>query len=185
MKTPVEKIRAHLKKPIVMVGLMGAGKTKIGSLLAEALSLPFVDADHEIEKTAQCSIADIFEQYGEKAFRDLERQTIARLISEDLKVIATGGGAVMNEETGRLVWESSVSVWLRADLGTLVERTGRTKTRPLLLKGNPQEILQNLMEKRYPVYGRANIMVQTGEAEAQATLENVLAALSDYLQRSA
>lgn len=182
MKIHVEKIRARLQKPIVMVGLMGAGKTKIGGLLANALDLPFVDADQEIEKAAQCTIADIFEQYGEPAFRDLERKTIARLMSDDLKVIATGGGAVMNEETGKLVWDSALSIWLRADLNILVDRTGRSTKRPLLQNGNPAEILQDLMEKRYPVYGRANIMVQTGEAEAERTLEKVLIAISEYLE---
>lgn len=181
MQTLVENIRARLRKPVVMIGLMGAGKTKIGGLLAKSLDLPFVDADHEIEMSAGCTIADIFEQYGEPAFRDLERKVIARLMSDELKVIATGGGAVMNDETAALVWESSVSVWLRADLDILVNRTAHTNKRPLLNNGDPREILSVLIEKRHPVYERATITVDTDDAEAEVTLQRLLKALADHL----
>ncbi len=184
MENDIASIRARLKKPIVMVGLMGAGKTKIGALLAAALDLPFVDADQEIEKSAQCSIADIFQQYGEPAFRDLERKIIQRLMSEELKVIATGGGAVMQAETGELVWSRSTSIWLKADLDILVERTGRSGKRPLLSQGDPKDILRDLMEKRYPVYGRADIVVQTDAGDADVMLARVVSALDEYLQKA-
>ncbi len=180
----MENIRAVLKKPIVMIGLMGAGKTKIGGLLAKSLDLPFVDADHEIERAAGCTIPEIFERDGETTFRDMERRIIARLLSDDVKVIATGGGAVMNEHTAALIWSSSISVWLKADLDILVDRTSRNNKRPLLQNGNPAEILQTLMDKRYPVYGKANIVVESTPAEPEHTLDNLLAALADHLQKT-
>lgn len=181
MEAYVEKIKSRLAKPIVMVGLMGAGKTKIGGLLADALGLPFVDADHEIELSAGCTIAEIFAQYGEPTFRDLERKVITRLLSEKLRVIAPGGGALMNEETAALVKSSSTSIWLYADLDVLVERTGRNNKRPLLQGGDPREILQGLMDKRYPSYAKADITVTTDAAEAEVTLERVLKALDAHL----
>lgn len=185
METPLATLNDRLKKPIVMIGLMGAGKTKIGGLLAQVLGWPFVDADHEIENAAGCSIADIFEQHGEQAFRDLERKVLTRLMSDELKVIATGGGAVMNEQTAQLVWDKSLSIWLRADLDVLVERTGRNDKRPLLKGGDPADILQNLMDKRYPVYAKANIIVESNIADAEITLnERVLPQLADYLEKA-
>jgi shikimate kinase len=181
MQELCENIRKRLKKPVVMVGLMGAGKTKIGGLLAESLGLPFVDADHEIEIAAGCTIADIFETHGEPAFRDLERKVIARLLSEELKVIAPGGGAVMNEETASLIWDKSLSIWLKADLDVLVERTSRNANRPLLKTGNPRDILANLMEKRHPVYAKADITVETDSSEIEHTLQKLLKALDAHL----
>ena len=177
-----ENILNHLKKPIVMVGLMGAGKTKIGGMLAKALGLPFVDADHEIEAAAGCSVADIFENHGEPAFRDLERKVLARLLSEELKVIAPGGGAVMTEETAALVWANSTSIWLKADLDILVERTARNAKRPLLKNGDPREILAGLIEKRHPVYGKADLVIETDSAEIEHTLQKLLKALAAHLQ---
>ncbi len=181
--TDKDEILLRLKQPIVLVGLMGAGKTKIGGLLAEALGLPFIDADHAIEESAQCTIPEIFERYGEPAFRDLERKVLTRLMSQERKVIATGGGAVMNDETANLIWGSALSLWLKADLEILVERTGRTLgKRPLLQKGNPREILQGLMDKRYPVYARADVTVETTLAEPEANMARVLDALAVYLK---
>lgn len=174
-------IRQRLNKPIAMIGLMGAGKSKMGGLLAQSLDLPFVDADHEIEAAAGASVADIFEKHGEAAFRDLERKILARLLSDDLKVIATGGGAVMNEETAALVWSKSLSVWLKADLDVLVERTSRNTRRPLLRGGDPREILGSLMEKRHPVYGKASLIVQTDASEIDHTLQKLLKALDAHL----
>ena len=177
-----ENIRNLLKKPIVMVGLMGAGKTKIGGMLAKALDLPFVDADQEIEAAAGCTIADIFETHGEPAFRDLERKVLARLLSDELKVIAPGGGAVMNDETAALVWSKSVSIWLKADLDILVERTSRNTKRPLLQNGDPREILAGLIEKRHPVYQKADLTVETDSSEIEHTLQKLLTALDAHLQ---
>jgi len=176
-----KSIRARLTKPIVMVGLMGAGKTKIGGMLAQALELPFVDADVEIEAAAGRSVAEIFEEYGEAEFRDLERKVVARLLSDDLKVIATGGGAIMNEQTAALIHDKSVSVWLRADLDVLVQRTAGNAKRPLLKSGDPREILAALMEKRHDTYATATITVDTGLAEADETLGRVLNSLDAHL----
>lgn len=181
MNGDVENIRKSLKKPVVMIGLMGAGKTKIGGMLGQALGVTFVDADHEIEAAAGCSIADIFEQYGEPAFRDLERKVIARLLSDDIRVVATGGGAVMNAQTADLIWSSSIAVWLKADLDTLVQRTSQSGKRPLLLRGDPRAILADLMEKRHPVYAGAPVMVASEDGEPEATLEKTLNALANYL----
>jgi len=182
MSAETDNILSRLNKPIVMVGLMGAGKTKIGGLLARALGLGFVDADAEIERTAGCTIADIFEKYGEGEFRDLERKVIARLLSGDIKVIAPGGGALMNDQTAELVHASAISVWLRADLDILVERTARNNKRPLLKNADPRVILQGLMDKRNPVYAKSDVVVDTSLAEAEHTLKILLKALGDYLQ---
>ncbi len=181
----IETITKHLDRPVVMLGLMGAGKTKIGGLLAQHLGLPFVDADHEIEAAAGMSISDIFENHGEAAFRDLERKVIARLLSDEIKVIAPGGGAVMNEQTAGLIWDKSISVWLRADLEILVERTGRNDKRPLLKGGNREDILQNLMKQRYPVYGQANITLQTDSSEPEIAAGRLILLLADYLKEKA
>lgn len=180
-KTPI--LRA-LKKPIVLVGLMGAGKSKIGGILAKTLDLPFVDADTEIEKAAGRTVAEIFSGQGEPAFRDLERRVIARLMSDEIKIIAPGGGAMMNEETAQLIKTNALSIWLRADLDTLVERTGRTNKRPLLRNGDPRDILQGLMDKRYPVYATANITVDSLPIPVEQNAGNVLKALADYLERT-
>lgn len=176
-----KNIRERLKKPVVMVGLMGAGKTKIGGMLAKALDLPFVDADHEIEMAAGCSVAEIFERHGEPAFRDLERKVLARLLSDQIQIIAPGGGAIMNEETATLVWNRGISVWLKADLDILVERTSRNDKRPLLKSGDPRDILAGLMEKRHPVYAKADLMVETDSSEIEHTFEKLLAALDAHL----
>lgn len=185
MEHELTYIKQHLKRPVVMVGLMGAGKTKIGSLLAESLGWPFVDADHQVEQAAGCTVSEIFERHGEPAFRDLERRVIARLMSEELKVIATGGGAVMNEQTAELVFDKSLTVWLKADLDVLLERTGRNSKRPLLKNGDPAEILQALMDKRYPVYARSTVTVPTNIAEAEITLGKLHHAIAQSLEHAA
>lgn len=182
MSADSDFILSRLNKPIVMVGLMGAGKTKIGGLLAKSLGLPFIDADAEIERTAGCAIADIFEKYGEPEFRDLERKVIARLLGGEIKVLAPGGGALMNDQTAELVHASAISVWLRADLDILVERTARNNKRPLLKNGDPREILQGLIDRRYPVYARSDVVVDSTLAEAEHTLEVLLKALADYMR---
>ncbi len=176
-----KNIRKALKKPVVMVGLMGAGKTKIGGMLAKSLRLPFVDADQEIEAAAGCSVADIFERHGEAAFRDLERKVIARLLSDRIQVIAPGGGAIMNEETSALVWSRATSIWLKADLDVLVERTARNDKRPLLKGGDPRDILAGLIEKRHPVYAKADLMIETDSSEIEHTFEKLLVALDAHL----
>lgn len=185
MNGDVENIRKSLKKPVVMIGLMGAGKTKIGGMLAHALGVPFVDADQEIEAAAGCSVADIFEQYGEAAFRDLERKVIARLLSDDIRVVATGGGAVMNKQTAELIWSAGLAIWLKADLDVLVARTAHNTKRPLLSRGDPRAILADLMEKRHPVYENAPVTVITEDGAPEVTLHKALNALEAYLEGAA
>jgi shikimate kinase len=160
-------------RSIVMVGLMGAGKTAIGKRLAARLDLPFVDTDREIEAAAGCTIADIFQRYGEPAFRDGERRVIARLLAGPRCVLATGGGAFMDAQTRAAVKAAGVSVWLDADLDTLVRRTARRTNRPLLNAGDPRAILAELMEVRHPVYAEADIHVRSYEAPPEETTSRV------------
>ena len=164
--------------PIVLIGLMGAGKTSVGRCLALRLNLNFIDADDEIVKAAGCSIPEIFDVYGEKAFRDVEERVIERLIGEGRIVLATGGGAYMANRTRICIKTHAISVWLRADLKTLVKRTSRRKGRPLLSGGSPDKILKNLMDIRYPIYGDANIIVDTGQEDIEVTVDKVVAGLS-------
>jgi shikimate kinase len=168
-----------LEKSIVLVGLMGAGKTTIGRRLAKRLGVEFVDADAEIEKAAGCSIKDIFECYGEAAFREGERRVICRLMAGPPQVVATGGGAFMDPETRRRVKESGVSVWLKADIKTLVARVGKRDTRPLLAKGDPESILRDLAEKRNPFYAEADIHVESRDGPHDAVVDAVIEALQN------
>ncbi|MEM7543905.1 MAG: shikimate kinase [Pseudomonadota bacterium] len=170
----------RLCRPIVLIGLMGCGKSTVGARLAGLIGAEFRDADAEIIKAAGMSISDIFAELGEPAFRDGETKVIRRLLGEAPTVIATGGGAFMSEETRAAIGDHGVSIWLNADLDTLVERTSRRKTRPLLSAGNPREILAVLMDQRYPVYATADISVastSTGSADdvAGAILDALLA----------
>ena len=170
-----------LSRSIVLVGLMGAGKTCIGRRLAARLDLSFVDADAEIEAAAGCSIEEIFEHHGEAAFRDGERKVIARLLQQSRLVLATGGGAYMDPRTRAAARDSAISVWLRADLEMLLKRTSRRNHRPLLKRGNPREILDNLIQERYPVYAEADIVVQSQDGPPEATVDNLLRSLTHYL----
>ncbi|MBS27620.1 MAG: shikimate kinase [Alphaproteobacteria bacterium] len=167
-------------RSIVMVGLMGAGKSSIGRRLASRLDLPFVDADSEIEAAAGCTIAEFFERHGEAAFRDGERRVIARLLDGPRKVLATGGGAFMDEDTREAIGRSGISVWLRADLETLVRRTSRRSDRPLLNNDDPAETLKNLMETRYPIYEQADIDVESDDGPPDQTVDRVVAALEAF-----
>lgn len=168
-------------RTIVLIGLMGAGKTAIGRRLAARLHLPFVDTDAEIEKAAQLSIPDIFDRYGEPAFRDVERRVIARLLADPVHVMATGGGAFMDPDTRALIRDHGLSLWLRAELSVLVERTGRRSNRPLLRQGDPREILQRLIEQRHPVYAQADIVVDSREAPPEVTVDAAVDAVARLL----
>ena len=168
-----------LDRTIVLVGLMGAGKTTIGRRLSRGLGVPFVDADEEVERAAGCSISDIFETYGEPAFRDVEQRVIERLLSEPPHVLATGGGAFMNPETRKKIKERGTSVWLCADIETLVERVTRKNTRPLLRNGDPKQILRDLAKQRYPVYALADIRVESGGGPHELVVTAILAALEE------
>lgn len=169
-------------KAVVLVGLMGAGKSSVGRRLAKHLDFDFVDADEEIVKAAGCSIEDIFKLYGEEAFRDVERRVIARLLEDGARVLAVGGGAFMNPEIRAGILERCVSVWLRAELDVLVRRTARRGGRPLLKGGDPREILQGLMEERYPVYAEADIVVDTNDEPPEVTVAQIIGALESELE---
>jgi shikimate kinase len=171
-----------LPRTLVLVGLMGAGKSAIGRRLAARLGIPFRDADKEIEAAAGCAIEDIFAQYGEAAFRDGEKRVIARLLTEEpVHVLATGGGAFMDRDTRRAIQDHGLSLWLRADLDLLVERTSRRNNRPLLKSGEPRAILAKLMEERYPVYAEADLVVDSGAGSPEQMVDRVIGHLARYL----
>ncbi|HEY1932895.1 MAG TPA: 3-dehydroquinate synthase [Acetobacteraceae bacterium] len=167
-------------RSVVLVGLMGAGKTSIGRRLAARLGLPFRDADTEIELAAGCSIPELFERYGERAFRDGERRVIRRLLSGDPLVLAFGGGAFMDAETRAVTRTEAVSIWLRCPLPTLVRRVAGREHRPLLADGNHGEVLERLIDQRYPVYAEAEIIVDCGDESPDTTTSQVLNALLAY-----
>ena len=167
-------------RTIVLVGLMGAGKSKIGRRLAARLNLPFFDSDHEIEMAAGESIEEIFANRGERVFRDGERRVIARLLAQPVHVLATGGGAFMDEMTRAVIERRGVSLWLRADLDVLVSRVSRRSDRPLLKVGDARMILGELIEQRYPVYAEANVMIESGEGPPESTVARAIAALADF-----
>lgn len=166
---------------IVLVGLMGAGKTHIGRKLAARLGTGFVDSDDEIESAAGCTISEIFDRFGEAGFRDGERRVIARLLKENRGVISTGGGSFMNEQTRENIAAApgALSVWLRASLDTLVERTSRRDNRPLLRHGDKRKILQRLMDERYPVYGKADIVVDSDGDNADNVIEEIVTRIKE------
>jgi shikimate kinase len=173
------------RSTVVLIGLMGSGKTSIGRRLAARLGIQFIDADTEIEAAAGSSIHDIFELHGEQAFRDGERRVIGRLLDGPVHVLATGGGAFMTDETRARISDSAVSVWLRASLDTLVKRVERSRTRrPLLEAGDPREILSALVDERYPVYGEADIIVETGEGPHEPVVESIVQELRAFWQAS-
>ena len=170
--------KAHLSRPLVLVGLMGAGKTTVGRRLALALELPFIDSDSEIVEAAGCGISDIFEIYGEPVFRDLEQRVMTRLLSGAPAVIATGGGAFISPAIRAAVKEKGISVWLKAELDVLVERVSRKDTRPLLKTGDRREILSRLMSERYPLYAEADIAIDSNAGPHEAVVDEVMAALA-------
>lgn len=161
-------------RSIVLVGLMGAGKTTVGRRLAAALGLSFVDADSEIEAAAGQSIPEIFAQYGEDYFRDGERRVIARLLEGGPQVLATGGGAFMDAGTRERIAEKGVSVWLRADLDLLMKRVLRRSHRPLLMQKDPEAVMRRLIDERYPVYGHAQIIVDSSDVPHDAIVARIV-----------
>lgn len=168
-------------RPIVLVGMMGAGKTTIGRRLAKALGLPFRDADAEIEAAAGMSVSELFEKHGEQSFRQGETKVIARLLSGAPIVLATGGGALTNAETRNLVRDRAISIWLRADIETLTRRATRRPTRPLLRKGDPKETIARLLGERTPYYSEATLIIDSQPGVHGKTVSAILSALSDYL----
>jgi len=171
----------RLNCSIVMVGLMGAGKTSIGRRLAHRLHVPFTDSDVEIEKAANESIAEIFARDGEAVFRAGERRIIARLLDGPIQVLATGGGAFMDPSTRARIRARGISVWLRADLETLLERTSRRQHRPLLNQGeSPRAVLSRLIETRHPIYAEADLAIDSLAGPAEITVHKLIAALIDW-----
>lgn len=203
-------VLAQIDRPIVLVGMMGVGKTSLGRRLAALLNMPFVDADEEIEKAAHMPIPDIFTTYGETFFREGERRVIARLLGEQtpgdaasglklphvgaphvgtdaphgkagLKVLSTGGGAFINDATRALILSRGIAVWLDAELETLVERTARKGNRPLLKSGNPRDVLAHLKATREPFYSQAPVKVMSGNVPHSRTLASLMVSLDEWL----
>ena len=166
------------QRTVVLVGLMGAGKTKIGRRLAARLSLPFFDSDTEIERAAGERIEEIFRNRGEAVFRDGERRVIARLLSQPVHVLATGGGAFMDPATRAMIARRGISVWLRADLDVLLARVSRRNNRPLLQERDPRAVLAELIERRHPVYAEADLTIDSGDSAPELTVTRTIAALS-------
>ena len=167
------------QRAIVLIGLMGAGKTSVGRRLAEKLDIPFVDADQEIEVAAGKLISEIFADHGEDYFREGERRVINRLLGDGAKVLATGGGAWMNRETRQNVRNHGISVWLRADLPLLLKRVAKRHDRPLL-KDDPEGVLRRLIDVRYPVYGEADITIESRDVQHTQMVNDVIKALADW-----
>jgi shikimate kinase len=167
----------RIVRPIVLVGLMGAGKSTVGRRLAQRLGLAFVDADVEIESAAGMTVAEIFDRFGEPYFRDGERRVIARLIDGTPKVIATGGGAFINDETRALILRDTTAIWLDADPAVLADRVKRRDTRPLLRGRDPHAVLRDLAQVRNPIYAQAPIRVSSVHAPHEATVAAILKAL--------
>ena len=168
----------NVERPIVLIGLMGVGKTTVGRRLAKRLSLPFVDADHEIETAADMSVSEIFDRYGEAHFRDGERRVISRLIDGAPRIVATGGGAFMNPETRALILSRAIAVWLDADIDTLAERVTRRNSRPLLAGRDARAVLVELAAIRNPIYALAPIHVVSHPSPHESTVDEILTRLA-------
>ncbi|MEW9805643.1 shikimate kinase [Mesorhizobium sp. ZMM04-5] len=168
-------------RSIVFIGLMGAGKTAIGRKVATALGLPFIDSDHEIESVSRMTIPDLFERYGETEFRALEQRVILRLLEQGPQILSTGGGAFMNEQTREAIGEHGLSVWLKADVDTLLERVAKKQNRPLLRNADPRAVLEKLMGERYPVYALADITAPTRAERKEVIASEVIEAIGRHL----
>jgi shikimate kinase len=168
-------------RSIVLVGLMGAGKTAIGRRVAQALGLDFVDSDHEIETVSRMTIPELFERYGEPEFRALEERVVTRLVKDRSQVVSTGGGAYMNANTRAAIAENGISVWLKADLDTLMARVAKKPNRPLLKAPDPRAVMEKLMAERYPVYAQADITVMTRDVKREEIMSEVIQAIEAWI----
>jgi shikimate kinase len=177
----VTQLGNRLDRPIVLVGLMGVGKSTVGRRLARRLGLSFVDTDEEIEGAAGYPAAEVFERFGEHDFRDGERRLVARLIQGDVRVIATGGGAYVDPRTRQLLNERAITVWLDAPVEILAERTSRRDTRAQLRNGDPKSVLQKLAEERRPSYEEAHIHVKSGDGAHKDVVDAIIEALENRL----
>lgn len=179
----IETARRMLgRRNLVFVGLMGAGKSAIGRLVAQELNIPFVDSDHEIERVSRMTVPELFEAYGEPEFRALEARVIKRLLRTGPRVLSTGGGAFINDDTRALVLRNGLSVWLKADLEVLWERVCKRDSRPLLKTENPKATLSKLLDIRYPVYAAADLTVQSRDAPKEAIAAEVIASLARHVR---
>ncbi|CDN55886.1 Shikimate kinase [Neorhizobium galegae bv. officinalis bv. officinalis str. HAMBI 1141] len=175
-----EKARAVLgKRNLIFVGLMGAGKSAIGRLVAQNLSIPFIDTDAEIEKVSRMTISELFAAYGETEFRALETRVIERLLRGGPRVVSTGGGAFINENTRHQIKIGGISIWLKADLDVLWERVNKRDHRPLLKTENPKQTLENLMIQRYPIYAEADVTVRSENVRKDVVVNEVLSAVAN------
>lgn len=172
-------------RSLVLVGLMGAGKSSVGKRLAARLNLPFYDADHEIERAAQLSVEEIFARHGEAFFREGERRVISRLLQGPVHVLATGGGAFVDPTTRKLVHENAISIWLKVELDELVRRVSRRTNRPLLKGKDPREVLEKLTAERYPAYAEADVTVTSGDGIADLTAERAIEAVGQFIAEGA
>jgi len=177
----IRNIASRIDRPLVLVGMMGVGKSTIGRKLAQLLDLPFRDADDEIEQAAQLSVAEIFERFGEAHFRDGERRVIARLLEGGPSVIATGGGAFVEPDTRALIHGKGIAIWLDSDVATLVDRVSRRDTRPLLRGGDPSEIVTRLKAERESAYAEAPIKVMSDTGPHGEAINRILKALREWL----
>ncbi len=179
----IDFIKAGLDKPVVLVGLMGAGKTSLGKILAECLAVSFVDSDDVIIRRENLSVSEIFAQKGEAYFREVEKKVISDLMQgETLRIIATGGGAFMNETTRQVIQKNALSVFLKADQDVLLGRIGTGENRPLFKEKNPSDVLNNLIVERYPVYELADLQVETYEESEEKTLNRLVDTLYTHLK---
>ena len=169
------------QRSIVFVGLMGAGKTAIGRKVAGMLGLPFTDSDHEIESVSRMTIPDLFERYGEAEFRSLEQRVIVRVLESGPQVLSTGGGAFMNDQTREAIATYGLSVWLKADVDTLLDRVSKKQNRPLLKNADPRAVLEKLMAERNPVYALADVTVATRDERKEVIAGEVIEAIGQHL----
>jgi shikimate kinase len=170
----------NLYRIVALVGIMGAGKSSLGRRLATVLGVPFVDSDVEVVSAAGCSIPEIFQRYGEPAFRDCERRVMERLLSGPPHILATGGGAFMNADIRAHIKASAVSMWISAPLDVLLMRVQRKDDRPLLKQGNPREILAKLLKEREPIYAEADLHVESKDAPHAETVDKMVALLQQH-----
>ncbi|MAV47352.1 MAG: shikimate kinase [Alphaproteobacteria bacterium TMED89] len=181
-KSLAKALHGTIDRPIVLVGLMGCGKSSVGKVIAPLLDLEFFDSDTEIENAAGMSIAEIFENYGEPEFRSLERRVFERLLDGQPKVIAAGGGAFVQDDTRAVIQEGSISIWLQAKLAVLVARTQRRSNRPILAGKDHRTVLRELMDKRRPAYEQATLRVFSGPESVDKTVRAALDALKGYFR---
>lgn len=183
MTQQAAELEFKLDRPVVLIGMMGAGKSTIGQRAAKLIDVPFYDADKEIEIAADMTIPEIFENFGEEHFRDGERRVIARLLEGEPAIIATGGGAFMDEETRGIIANHALSVWLKAEEPLLWARVSRRTTRPLLQTENPRQTLNKLIADRYPVYAKADLAVESKDIAKDAMARTLADAIRDWLTR--